>query len=545
MSRVRDGAPRTAWPRRRLVVLGGVGLVAVALALVASASHALRPIEQTTIDTRFSIEGASAAPNNIVLVDIDAATVGALDGFPFHRRYHASVIDRLVAGGARAIGYDVEFVTQTDATDDNDLITAIAHAHGIVLASIYVNTNGTTPVLGGAAKSLGAHVGYTGLKFDSDGVERRYVYSQNGLLAFPVALAEQVTGRPVPASEFPGGSAPVDFVGPPGTFKSISFLSVLHGQYPANFFRGKTVIVGASDPDLQDLHSTAEGGLMTGAEFWANALETALHGNPLQDASGGLNVLLIVLLGLAVPLAGVRLRPAVMLALGCGFAVVFAVAVQLAFSGGTIVTFTYPFLALVLGTLGSAGVVSVEERRGRERAELALGRLPSATADFFISYRRDQSSWPAGVLKNELAERFGSERVFMDSESLHAGEQWPRRIEEAVKSCSVLLALIGPDWAGASDREGKRRLDNPRDFVRLEIETALQAEGVAVVPVLLDGAKMPRVDELPESLQPLADRQAVALSAAGWNAELDRLLESIRDGRVRDYLSRERAAPSD
>jgi CHASE2 domain-containing sensor protein len=543
MSPVRDGAPRTAWHRSRVAVLAAVGLVAVVLALVANASHALRAVELTTIDTRFSIEGASAAPKNVVLVNIDAATVGALDGFPFHRRYDAAVIDRLVAGGARAIGFDVEFVTRTDGRDDNALIIAIGHAHGIVLASIYVNKNGTTPVLGGVAEAYGAHVGFVGLKFDSDGVERRYVYSQNGLLSFPVALAEQVTGHPVPASEFPGGTAPVDFVGPPGTFRSISFLSVLHGQYPPNFFRGKTVIVGASDPDLQDLHNTAVGPLMSGSEFWANALETALHGNPLQDASGTLNVALIVLLGLAIPLAGVRLRPTLMFALGSGLAVVFAIAVQLAFDGGTIVTFTYPFLALVLGTLGSAGVVSVEERRGRERAELALGRLPSASADFFISYRREQSSWPAGVLKNELAERFGAERVFMDSESLHAGEQWPRRIEEAVKSCSVLLALIGPEWTNARDREGKRRLDDPRDFVRLEIETALRAEGVAVVPVLLDGAKMPRVDELPGSLQPLADRQAVALSAAGWNAELDRLLESIRDGRVRDYLSRERAAP--
>jgi CHASE2 domain-containing sensor protein len=527
-----------------VAVLVGVGLVAVVLALVARASNALRAVELTTIDTRFSIEGASAAPNNIVLVDIDSKTVLGLNEYPFPRRDHAEVIDRLVAGGARAIGYDVEFITK--APGDTALLNAIASAHGIVLASVAVAPNGTTPVLGGPAtvKEAGAHVGYVGEPVDSDGVWRRYLHSFSGLPSFPVVLAGLVTGHPVPRSEFPGGTAPVDFVGPPGTFHHISFLSVLHGQYPPSFFRGKIVIVGATAADLQDLHNTAAGPLMSGAEFWANALETALHGNPLQDASGTLNVLLIVLLGLAAPLAGVRLRPALMFALGCGLAVVFAVAVQLAFDGGTIVTFTYPFLALVLGTLGAAGVVSVAERRGRERAELALGRLPSATADFFISYRREQSSWPAGVLKNELATRFGVERVFMDSESLHAGEQWPHRIEEAVRSCSVLLALIGPEWADARDSEGNRRLDNPRDWVRLEIETALQTVQVAVVPVLLDGAALPRAEDLPESLRPLLDHQAVALSAAGWNAELDRLLESIRDGRVRDYLSRERAAPS-
>src|SRR5215510_7657864 len=91
----------------------------------------------------------------------------------------------------------------------------------------------------------------------------------------------------------------------------------------------------------------------------------------------------------------------------------------------------------------------------------------------FISYRRDDCSGHAGRLYDALSLRFGSERLFMDIDTLQPGEDFVEAIEKAVGSCDVLLALIGRQWVTSSDAQGQRRLENPNDFVRLEIEAAL------------------------------------------------------------------------
>jgi hypothetical protein len=152
-------------------------------------------------------------------------------------------------------------------------------------------------------------------------------------------------------------------------------------------------------------------------------------------------------------------------------------------------------------------------------------------AGIFISYRRGDSSGYAGWLREHLAERFGPERIFMDVDTIEPGSDFVESIEGAVGSCDVLLAVIGDEWLSAADPEGRRRLESPRDFVRLEIATALE-RGVRVIPVLVDGAAMPPVTELPDDLEPLTRRQAIELSHARWRhdagqlvAALERLLE--------------------
>lgn len=152
------------------------------------------------------------------------------------------------------------------------------------------------------------------------------------------------------------------------------------------------------------------------------------------------------------------------------------------------------------------------------------GGLPTARGSrrrplrVFLSYRRSDASGHAGRLYDLLVARYGHQRVFMDIDAIPLGSDFGDAITRAVTSCDV---LIGRGWSDARGADGERRLDDPDDFVRREIESAL-AQGVAVVPACVQGAEMPRADELPPSLAPLTRRQGVQLSdAAGgttWGA---------------------------
>jgi hypothetical protein len=154
-----------------------------------------------------------------------------------------------------------------------------------------------------------------------------------------------------------------------------------------------------------------------------------------------------------------------------------------------------------------------------ESALAAAGRI-------FISYRREETAYPAGWLFDRLAKRFGGDQVFKDVDSIQLGDDFVEVITHAVGSCDVLLALIGPRWLSIADEQGRRRLDNSEDFVRLEIEAALTRR-VRVVPILVDGARMPRVEELPGSLAMLVRRQALELSPARFDFDLGRLLRVL------------------
>ena len=147
----------------------------------------------------------------------------------------------------------------------------------------------------------------------------------------------------------------------------------------------------------------------------------------------------------------------------------------------------------------------------------------------FISYRRDDSAGYAGRLYDRLVAHFGAERVFMDVEGIEPGLDFVVAIEEAVGSCRVLIAVIGDEWTTAADAAGRRRLDDPNDFIRLETGAALQ-RGIRVVPVLVGGAVMPQIADLPDDLKALTRRQAIEINHKQWEAstgELIRTLESI------------------
>jgi hypothetical protein len=140
----------------------------------------------------------------------------------------------------------------------------------------------------------------------------------------------------------------------------------------------------------------------------------------------------------------------------------------------------------------------------------------------FISYRRDDSIGYAGRLQGDLSRRYSDEHVFRDIE-IPPGADFGEYITSLVDKCNIVLAVIGPRWLDARDREGQRRLDDPQDWVRLEIERALARDGVEVIPVLVDGAKLPPREELPASLLGLRRRNAFELSDRRWDYDLEEL----------------------
>jgi hypothetical protein len=147
----------------------------------------------------------------------------------------------------------------------------------------------------------------------------------------------------------------------------------------------------------------------------------------------------------------------------------------------------------------------------------------------FINYRREDSIAYAGRIYDRIGAHFGKDRVFMDIDAIDPGEDFVEAIEHTCTSTGVFLVLIGKSWATITDRTGKRRLDNPNDFVRLEIARGL-ARGVRVIPVLLDDAEMPGPDVLPEDLQKLAYRNAIQISSQRFHHDIDRLIDAITKG---------------
>ena len=332
-------------------------LVAITGGLTAYLVDAWPRLENDSIDMRFSARGASKAPG-VVVVAIDDKTFSELRRqWPFPRRLHAAVIDRLAGDQARAIAYDVQFTEPTDKRDDLALYDSIAQSKTpVVLATTEVNASGQTDVLGGEEALKQAHTvaAAANLPAESGGVIRRYPYALLGLKGFAVATSE-AAGTPVRLSGFSDDRALIDFRGPPGTVRTVSYADVLDGRVNPQVFRGKIVVVGATSATLQDVHqtSTTSASPMAGPEIQANAIWTALHGNPLRPAPGWLALIAILLGAVIAPLASLRFRLLTSLLFACVLAAAYLLIAQVAFDGGTVLVLTYPLAAWALAAIGS------------------------------------------------------------------------------------------------------------------------------------------------------------------------------------------------
>ena len=150
------------------------------------------------------------------------------------------------------------------------------------------------------------------------------------------------------------------------------------------------------------------------------------------------------------------------------------------------------------------------------------------TDKIFINYRREDSIGTAGRLHDRLAQAFGEKNLFMDVDSIPAGVDFVADLNSQLAACRVFLAIIGPSWLDAKDESGARRLDNPDDFVTIEIAAAL-ARDIRVIPVLVDSARMPKVDKLPESIRPLVRRNAVEVRNSQFRRDAETLIARMRE----------------
>ncbi len=133
-----------------------------------------------------------------------------------------------------------------------------------------------------------------------------------------------------------------------------------------------------------------------------------------------------------------------------------------------------------------------------------------------------------GRIYDCLVTKFGRERVFKDVDNIPFGSEFSEYIEQAVNRCQVLLVVIGRTWTTATETDSSRRLDNPNDFVRIEIESALKL-GVPVIPLLMEGVSMPEQNQLPESLQPIIKRNGLSIGHdPRFHSDMDRLIQGIQ-----------------
>jgi adenylate cyclase len=392
---------RTFQQRRRVISLLVVAVIAGGLGVTAYATHLLRRQELQSVDERFSIRGWRAPPENIVFVGIDGHSFQTLrHNWPFPRRWDARVVDNLRKAGAAVIALDIEFAHKTIESEDLELYEAIARAHGkTVLAATEYTSRGETTIFGGTSnlREAGTVIGEVHFVTDTDGTVRNFARGESSLPSFGVAAAELMSGRRYPASLFEGGTLPIDYLGPAEHFHEVSFSSVLEREFAPGTFAGKLVIVGADQPVLHDEQPTPTAPLMKGAEIWGNVAATLLRGVPLRRTPGVVNILIVMLLGAAVPLGSLRLRGWRSLLDAVLLAIVFGVGAQVAFDSGRIVTFVYPMLALALGTLGTLATLYVSEAIERERVRSVFSRFVPADVVDEVLARTDENLRLGGV----------------------------------------------------------------------------------------------------------------------------------------------------
>lgn len=371
----------------------GVFLFSAAVASLALAADALHGLELSTVDARFSLRGARAARPGIVIVGLDARTLERL-GLrpPLPRSIHARLIEMLRRAQPKLIADDFQFIGRSAPRQDAALIDAVSAARPVLLGT-HDSADGTLPFAGraSAARRTRARLGTVAVLNDSDGKIRRMMYAPVRLESFDVLAAEMASAHAVSRSSFPQNSAWIDFAGPPGTFPTYSFGDVLAGRVPRSAFAGKLVLVGATDPLEKDVFQTPISDReMSGVELHANSIATILGGFSLKPVSPAVDYAVIVLLSafatllvLSLPVsAGVGACGAIMLA--------YAIASQLAFDDGHIVSVSYPALGLMLAAAGTLTLRVAAERSERAHLRALFARfVPMQIVDQVISRTDD------------------------------------------------------------------------------------------------------------------------------------------------------------
>jgi HD-GYP domain-containing protein (c-di-GMP phosphodiesterase class II) len=355
--------------RYRLRMLLTAGLLAAVVAAAAYATGVLGALEDSSVDSRYRHREAQQ-PADMLVIAVDDRTFDELgQQWPFKRSVFGRAARVLHKAGAREIVFDVQFTERTTDAQDFALYDGIGAAGGAVLATASSDGKGHTKVFGGDEHLRPIHSRAASSTFpdDTGGTIRRVPYAMVDLPTIATVVAKRA-GRPVPASAFEKGGAWIDFRGPPGTIATVSFSSLVRGKVPASVIRGRTVVIGATDPTIHDQHATsASTELMAGPEVQANAIWTVLHGLPLRSAATWLDLLAILGLAFVVPVLAIRVRPvfAALAAPAAGLA--YVALAQIAFEHGTMLTVAAPVLGLALATVATVAVSYMLEIVERQR----------------------------------------------------------------------------------------------------------------------------------------------------------------------------------
>ncbi len=362
-------------PRMRTLL--AVAAIAAGIASAAELTGAIDGLEQDTLRLRFEARAQPPRPNDVAVVAIDDTTFGDLRAqWPFKRSLHGKAIEQLHRAGAREVVYDVQFTEPTTPREDGALYNSIRRAGGAILVTGETDGHGHTNVLGGDAnlRAVHAEAAAADLTNDADATITRFPRALGGLDSVAVVAARRA-GVKLPASAFASsGTQWIDFRGGPRSIPTLPFSDVVRGHFDPAAVRGKIVVVGVSTPTLQDVHPTPAGGseLMAGAEVQANAIWTALHGNPLRSAAGWVEWVLLFGMALVAPLLRLRLRiVATTVVAGLVGAAWFGAA-QLAFESGTVLNFVAPLLALCGGSVGAIVASHLTETFERRRVAREL-----------------------------------------------------------------------------------------------------------------------------------------------------------------------------
>lgn len=390
--------------RMRPSVFAAIALVATASGLALYFTDPFHQLELKTVDARFQVRGSQRPPASLVIVAIDSQTFNQLGlQWPFARRVHARVLDRITRDGPRAIAFDVQFSERSSRglADDEALAQAVLNANGkVVLSTTEPRPGGNLTFLGSSGKpllhALDARAGDGRFPPDADGVLRRMPYSIEQLPGLGVAAAELASGRRIAPER--GATDPwIDFYGPPGTISSVSYGDVYQGRLPRGYFHDKTVVIGATAASLQDVHNTSFGFNMAGPEVQAEAIGTALRGFPLRGPGTAVDVIVIALMGMVAPLGSIRLSFRWSLVLMLALAAALTLGVQLAFNAGHILSFVYPVTTLLLASVAALGGHYVLRLFEQVRVRELFARfVPVAVVDDVIG-RTDEDLRLGGV----------------------------------------------------------------------------------------------------------------------------------------------------
>lgn len=409
--------------RLRVLLFLAVGLGATGLWLVAYGTAIFRELDLNTVDARFSVRGEKDRPTNLAVVGIDDVTFSDLDRYPLPRSFHGRVIRRLKADGAKLIAYDIQFSEPSEAEEDNAFMDAARAAGNVVFATTEVDERGRGAFLGEqeGIRYARTRLGNGNYRTDPGGIIRRLAYRIDGLKSFAVVTAERLTGRQV--QPFGDDATWIDYFGPPETVPTYSLSDVYRDKFEPGTFRGKIVVVGASAPTEQDLHPTSFGDdEMSGPEIQANAIATVLDGLPLQSTAGWVNIMLILVLGMLVPVASLKLALRGTLIIALLAAAGLLVGTHVAFLSGWINTFVYPFGALAMSSVGAIGAHYLLAAFERERVRDVFARfVPAAVVDDVL--KRTDGDLRLGGVTIEATVMFTDLRGFTSvSEALPAAE---------------------------------------------------------------------------------------------------------------------------